>query len=301
MDTDTAYLAGLIIARGTLISSPNRSLLIEFPFSNLEAVGLKKVVRQDQSIQLGLMQIRERLAELLATDIQITKLSGKVELLINFGRNSMAWRNILLITQNATSYPFFKVPSIFFEPTVPIEWKREFVKGFGDAAGNVRKSNVYVDGRYRVRLDVLNYPTNWELPVQLCTLLQEHLDLPVHLITWGHPNLGRDFREHQINLFAETYAKIGFSFDHKQAILNELAEANMKTKPKATPHACPGRRRLKHKKEKHSEEKNATKLDQRLVGKHFDAYWQICKTLGCKRVPPRNAQTELEYVEETTE
>jgi hypothetical protein len=26
-------------------------------------------------------------------------------------------------------------------------------------------------------------------------------------------------------------------------------------------------------------------LDNRLKGKHFNAYWQICKKLGCPRVP----------------
>jgi hypothetical protein len=299
MDADTAYLAGLIIARGTLIESPARRLLIEFPFSSLEAVGIKKKIRQDQSIKLGLMSIRERIAELLATDIEIRTLTSRIELVANFGRNSMAWRNILLITQNATSYPFFKVPKIFFEPSIPKDWKREFIKGFGDAAGNIRKSNVYVDKRHRVRLDILNYNSNWGLPVELCALLQSELEIPVQMITWGHPNLGREFREHQLNLFADSYLQVGFSFDHKQAILEELAEFNAKLKPGLRVHPCPGKRVLRGKKGKNTDEKNAERLDPRLVGKHFDSYWQICKALGCKRVPPPKADFELEFVDES--
>ena len=48
------------------------------------------------------------------------------------------------------------------------------------------------------------------MPVQLCTVLEEHLAVPVQLITWGHPNMGRDFREHQLNIFAVPFGEIGF-------------------------------------------------------------------------------------------
>lgn len=61
----------------------------------------------------------------------------------------------------------------------PVKYVREYLRGFADVAGNVRPANRYVDGKNRVRLDILNYPTNWRLPVQLCHLLQERLEVPV--------------------------------------------------------------------------------------------------------------------------
>ena len=89
-----------------------------------------------------------------------------------------------------------------------------------------------------MRLDVLNYPTNWEMPVKLCTLLEECLTVPIQLITWGHPNLGRGFREHQINIFAVPFGEIGFSLSYKQAILEEFIEHDQKHHPTKKYNPC---------------------------------------------------------------
>lgn len=176
-----------------------------------------------------------------------------------------------------------------FSPQLPKDWKREFVRGYADVAGNIRKANRYVDGRHRVRLDVLNYPTNWEVPVQLCTLLQEHLDVPVQLIAYGHPNLKRGFREHMVNIFAKPFLQIGFTFEHKQKILEELAEWNHLHAKEPPYMPCPGMRKVQNTKPSDPNENNRDKLDPRLVGHHYDAYWQICKALGCKRYPVTEA------------
>lgn len=122
------------------------------------------------------------------------------------------------------------------------------------------------------------------MPVQLCTLLEEHLNIPVQLITWGHPNLGRDFREHQINILAVPFGNIGFTLPHKQTILEEFIEQDKQTHPRKTYNPCLGRKQFKKRKQKDSRE-NSEKLDERLNGKHFNAYWQICKKLGCPRTP----------------
>lgn len=285
MDADTAYLTGLLIARGTLEATEPRRLIIQFPFSSIHVTGISTEFDQETSIRLGITDIRERLADLLETDIKIVYLQNSINLVAIFNRNSMIWRNLLAITNGATSYPYFSVPEIFFKADTPRDWKKEFIKGYGDAAGNVRKSNRYVDGRYRVRLDVLNKPTNWEVPIKLCHLLQEEIDIPVRDIMWGHPNLNRGFREHQINIFADSYLAIGFTFVHKQKILEELAERNRIEKPNIVPSKCPGIRDSRKYKSLNPAEHNADKLDERLVAKHFDSYWQICKALGCNRMP----------------
>ncbi len=297
IDGDVSYLLGLIVGRGTIVDGESRQLIIEFPYSSLEVQGLTRAFDQQTSIRLGLDSIRERLLDLIDTDIRIVKKDHGVDFVASFQRPSMIWRNILYILKNATSYPYFRVPEILYHPDVPQEWKREFVRGYADVAGNIRQANRYVDGRHRVRLDVLNYPTNWEVPVQLCTLLQEQLDVPVQLITYGHPNLNRGFREHQLNIFASAFLRIGFSFEHKQALLEEFAAANEKSHPNANNDPCPGMRRLRAAKPNDPDENKADKLDARLLGNHYDAYWQICKALGCTRVPAVD-QPLLEFEEE---
>jgi hypothetical protein len=132
-------------------------------------------------------------------------------------------------------------------------------------------------------------------------LLQDHLDVPVQAITWGHPNLGREFREHQINIFAREFLKIGFSFEHKQKLLEEFASQDANDYPNARYEPCPGMRKERGKKPVDPDEANADRLDPRLLSHHFDAYWQICKALGCTRMPETEAQLALEFVEDKEE
>lgn len=283
IDADVAYLLGLITARGRISESGGvKQIIIEFPYQSLKVDGVSGTFDTNTSIRLGLQQIQERILELTGADVRISSGENSIVLVLRFLRNTMVWRNILMHTQERTGYQYFGVPEIFFSPSVPDDWKQEYLRGFADVAGNVRRANRYIDDTNRVRLDVLNYPTNWDMPVQLCTLLEEHLTIPVQLITWGHPNLGRDFREHQINIFAVPFEKIGFSLPHKQTILEEFIQQDKKSHPQKTYSPCPGRRKLRKRKPKDKRE-NSEKLDERLNGKHFNAYWQICKKLGCPR------------------
>lgn len=299
LDVDVAYVIGLIVGRGTISTSGGvRQITIEFPYSSLEARGISSSFDVDTVTELGVTRIRERLEELLGANVRVAQRQKARDLVIRFPSETMSWRNILAITGGSTSYAHFQVPPVFFEPDVPRDLKREFVRGYADVAGNVRPSNLYVDGRHRVRLDILNYATNWQVPVQLCALLQEHLGVAVQLITWGHPNLGRKFREHQLNIFATEFLRVGFSLEHKQTILAELAEADVQSGRAGECRPCPGRRQLGDRKPADPEEDNAAKLDTRLVGQHYDAYWQICRAVGCNRTPTPDEQMSLEFVEE---
>lgn len=197
---------------------------------------------------------------------------------------------LLSVTQGQNSFRSFQVPPVFLDENTPDDLKREFVKGFADVAGNVRYANRYVDGRHRVRLDVLNHSLNWAVPVQLCLLLQEGLQIPVQNITWGHPNMNRDFREHQINIFAVPFLKIGFTFQHKPVVLEELALQDTQRNDSRFV-GCPGRRRIRVLKDSDDRE-NDDRLPPEIRGKHFDSYWQICKAFGCTR-EPQPAQLSL--------
>lgn len=301
LDADVAYLLGLIVARGTFHESEGvYRLIIEFPYSSLQLEGSDTRYDQEKEIKVGLVEIQKRLYELLACDIEVHTVSQEsIALVARFFRRSMAWRNLKMILEGRSNHSEFLVPSVLMDLSVPKDYKREFLRGFGDVAGNIRRSNRYIDGRHRVRLDVLNYPNNWTLPIQLCTLLQEHLGIPVQMIAWGHPNLGRDLREHQVNVFAQNYLAIGFTFKHKQALLEELSHINQKEFPNSPNRYCPGFRKNRQAKPSHPSE-NDLRLPESIRGKHFDAYWQICQALGCDRYL-RVQQVEDEEVVEVEE
>ena len=249
IDADVAYLLGLITGRGTISDNGDtRRIIIEFPYQSLRVKGTSATFDTDTSIRLGLQQIQDRLVELTGADITIRPKEKSVALVLRFFRNTMVWRNILMHTEKRTGYEHFLVPQIFFSPDIPTDWKREYIKGFADVAGNIRRSNRYTDGRNRVRLDVLNYPTNWEMPVQLCTVLEEHLAIPVQMINWGHPNNRGTFKEHQINIFAAPFGEIGFSLPHKQSILKEFIEYDREHHSNKTYNPCLGRKKIRKRK-----------------------------------------------------
>ena len=95
--------------------------------------------------------------------------------------------------------------------------------------------------------------------------------------------MGRAFREHQINIFAEPFLQIGFSFRHKQKVLEEFAQKDRERLPNAAYRPCPAVRQIRKKKNADDAE-NDERLDAKLRGKHFDAYFQICRALGCQQL-----------------
>jgi len=293
LDSDVAYLLGLLVARGELLSSENvYRIIVHFPKGSLLAQGQTTQFDTDKEIRLGMEKIRERLSELLGADIRTVDAGDSWDLIAKMTRNTMSWRNVNMLLGGKTSFSYFAIPEVLFYEDTPIDYKREFVRGYADVAGNIRPANRDQAGRHRVRLDILNYPTNWEIAVKLCLLIQNHLGVPVPVITWGHPNLNREWREHQLNVYAEEFLNIGFYFDFKQYALQELADINKKHYSNKIK-GCPGARKIGVKKKKDKEENNAERLPPELIGKHFNAYWQICRALGCTRRPKPDEQIEL--------
>jgi len=299
MDEDVAYLLGMLVARGELLFHEGvYRVVVHFPKGHLMAQGINTTFDADKEIRLGIDTVRERLIELLGTDVKTVE-SGESswDLVAAATRNTMAWRNISMLLEGRTDFPHFSVPEVLMLDETPVEYKREFVRGYADVAGNIRPSNVDEAGRHRLRLDTLNYASNWRVPVDVCLLLQEHLGVAVRNITWGHPNLGRAWKEHQLNVYPEEFLGVGFCFQHKQAVVEELAGVNQK-RFATNVKGCPGVRRRGPTKAKSPEEENAERLDPVLVGKHFDGYWQICKALGCPRRPAPGEQLEMVIEEE---
>jgi len=128
--------------------------------------------------------------------------------------------------------------------------------------------------------------------VQLCHLLQERLNVPVSNIAWGHPNIrdpkakgGKEAwgREHQIRIYAHEFLRIGFSVDYKNKTLKELAKENIRRFPNMRANFCnPLKKKIRTKSISHKGEK-VKDLPKEIRGKHFNAYWEICAELGCKK------------------
>lgn len=231
LDADVAYLVGMIIGRGVLVDDGKRFVItIKFPFVNPELEGYDQFASFVTSI---VSSVLPRLKALLGETVNLsTSPQEDVTFRAEFPSTHIVVRNLKLILEDRLDYKQFMVPKVIQESN-DSEIIREFIRGFADVAGNIRRSNRDQAGVHRVYLDVLN--ENWKLPVQICDLLQHKLNVPVANILWGHPNL-RDtkagqaspFREHQIRIYAHHFLQVGFYIEHKQAVLGLLAKENQR-------------------------------------------------------------------------
>jgi len=302
VDEDMAYLFGLIIGRGVLKAGGGlKQIVISFPYKNLKATGIQKTFIQRDQILLSLDPIVNRIGELVGQAPAKIDSNTSVDIVIDLNRNNLIWRNVMAFTNGKHSFMDVKIPSEIFSASEVI--KKEFIRGVADVTGYARASNAFRTGRHRIYFEIHN--ANWQMPVQLCTLLQsEPLCIPVQTIDWGHPNTrngnAKEYnagkktawaREHQLKIFAEHFESIGFRITHKNEILKEMAEYNRSAFPDQRDKLCTPPKRITRRKVKHPAE-GSNRLPDGLRGKHFDTYWQVCKELGCVRYDRKDIFSE---------
>lgn len=116
LDEDVAYLLGLLLVRGQLRQTDGvKQLILDFPFKNLEAASVRRKFNQRNEILLSLMPIRERINELLEVNLRQELGEHSVQLIADFTKNTMAWRNLRMLTQSKQDFRHFEVPKLIFE------------------------------------------------------------------------------------------------------------------------------------------------------------------------------------------
>jgi hypothetical protein len=297
LDSDVAYLLGLITARGQFyVEGDIRRLVVNFPFRIFQArppEGSKLKFDIPTEVRLCLDDVRNRINELLEVNVSIVRSKFNTQLTAVFAKNTMSWRNLTTLLGHKTSHEEFEVPQVVFE--TPRDIQLEYMRGFADASATPTHADYAQFGGgspkfQRIVLQVNHQ--NWALPIQVCRLLQVHLQVPVQHILWGHPNLrdpqnkGKPWaKEHRIRVYAEDFLPVGFHFPFKQKILEEMADRNRR-QGGAPSRACnPLARHKIRPKAKHRGER-AKSLPGAVRGKHFNAYFQICQALGCTQGTP---------------
>lgn len=298
MDEDVAYVLGLIAARGKFIEEgDNRRLIIDFPYRNLdtrapEKSGIKYKV--PERIQLSLIDVKTTIDTVLGTNIEINHIKNEaVQFLAIFSKNTMSWRNLRILLKGKSNYYEFELNESFFG--YPKSIIKCFIRGFSDASAmpSVKDADTRNPNGKRHRI-VLQFPhSNWILPIQICKMLQESLEVPVAHILWGHPSMNRDFREHRMRIYVENFENIGFGFAFKNELLKALIEDTQYAKSKC---CNPKAKKSTRKKERNSKEKDESLPNE--VRRHFDYAWKICLALGCKQGKKR---PQLDLCEEWDE
>lgn len=292
MNVEMAYLLGMITGNGEIQREATETTIsIDIPHKKLETefqhdVGI--------FVKASIIDIREALEPLLGTSLSFTQSANISLLSFRKPNEDYLMREILRYVGGATSSDNVRISPEVFEFT--FDERKQFVKGFADVTGYIRRSNyAFSEPNYRVYFEI---PHNWELVVDFCNLLKS-IDIPVQAIDWAHPNMrdgnltkynqGKpDFwkKEHQVKVWALEYQPVGFVVLHKQQALDYFADEQKKSyvmngkDPAARLHRYYWELTQRIKQKPSHPGENDDFIPEEIRGKHYDSWTQIAKDLG---------------------
>lgn len=295
MNTEMAYLLGMVTGNGEVQRGViDTTVTIEIPHKKLQTEFQNDV---SVYVKASITDIRNVLEPLLGTSLSF--IPGKNVSMISFRKSNEDYlmRELLRYIGGATSADNVRISLEVFSFTY--DERKQFIKGFGDVTGYIRRSNyAYSEPNYRVYFEI---PHNWFLVVDFCNLLKS-IDIPVQAIDWAHPNMrdgnlkkyneGKaDFwkKEHQVKVWAIEYQPIGFVVLHKQQALDYFADLQAKPyilqgkDPKKQLHKYYWEKTQKIKKKPSHPGENDEFIPAEIRGKHYDSWTQIAKDLGYKK------------------
>ena len=292
MNNEMAYILGMICGNGEIKRGNSDTIFsIEIPHKKLttdEHHDIKLYVKA------SITDIRNIIEPLIGTGL--SSIQPKSATVLSFSKPNTDYitREILQFIGMATSHNDIKLHEKIF--AFSKDEKRQFLKGFADVTGYIRRSNYFFDKHmHRVYLEI---PYNWELVVSISNLLKD-VDIPVQSIDWAHPNMrdpqlkkynkgnhGFWKKEHQIKIYANEFLPIGFGVIHKQQSLEMFSAeliAGLKTQGiNATDrtHTFYWQNRGKSKNKPQHPCEHDDFIPVEIRGKHFNSWKEIATELG---------------------
>ena len=293
MNIEMSYLLGMICGNGEIQrTSMNTIVSIDIPHKKLETEEIHDVKLY---VKASIADIRNIIEPLIGAGLTFVQNASSTILSFVKPNTDYLIREINRFVGNAVSHDDISIHSDIFNCT--IDERKQFLKGFADVTGYIRRSNAYFNKyEHRVYLEI---PNNWQMVIDICNLLKS-VDIPVQSIDWAHPNM-RDGnlkkynageinfwkKEHQIKIWANEFITIGFGIIHKQQALemfsDELIAAyiglNKNLHKKTHKYYWESKRKSNKTKPIHPSE-NDELIPLKIRGKHFDSWIEIAKELG---------------------
>lgn len=294
MNSEMAYLLGLVTGNGEIQRGPtDTTITIEIPHKKMETEFEKDV---KVYVKASITDIRTILEPLLGASITFAQSPNVSLLSFRKPNEDYLMREILRYIGGATSHENIRIAPEVFEFSV--DERKQFVKGFADVTGYIRRSNYFFDKEmHRVYFEI---PHNWELVADFCNLLKS-IDIPVQNIDWAHPNMrdgnlrkhneGKpDFwkKEHQVKIWANEYDPVGFAVIHKTEALdafsdelNTFIEMQGKKTTDVT-HRYYWEMSVRKKEKPIHPGENDEFIPEEIRGKHYNSWKEIAEDLGYK-------------------
>src|SRR3989344_4288211 len=291
LNPEISYLLGMIVGKGEVIRGHSETrIIINIPHKNLTVENQNTQL----SVKASLLDIVGRLKPLIAADL-VTDTSKSNIAVLNFTKPNEDYlmRTLNSYLKNIISWRQSRIP-YEIQAIDSTDIKKEFLRGIADVTGHVRRSNMAYGKSYnhRVYLEIMD---NWDLTIDIANLLKS-LDIPMQTIRFAHPNLvdtlGRDYakgvrnyKEHQIKIWAEEFEKIGFNIEHKNTLLKKYANENKLNWDKSYPieqshHKFYWETKDREKNKPRHPDENNPRIHPKIRGKHFNSWKEIATELG---------------------
>ena len=283
---ELAYFLGLCIGRGCYRDS-KMVICFKYKKDNLPT-GSISLAGKGREYQADGIKLTEWLRNYLGTDASLTRDDKQVCLEVKIPEGSLLSQTLgeslgLEHKLESFSYKTSSIPRAIWNATIDIQ--KYFIRGVADSCSSPTRGDRDQNGRPRICIDIPF--ENWKLPIHICRLLQEKLNVPVHNILWGHPNLrtpgqpkSRSWtKEHRIRFFATDFKKIGFYFEFKNIILEGFSKRDQSERSSF----CWPNRKSKSQSRKEHPDEVSDKLPVEIRGKHICNFREICSLMGCKQ------------------
>lgn len=294
MNVEMAYLLGMICGNGEIQRTATNTIVsIDIPHKKLQTEEIHDVKLY---VKASISDIRSTIEPLIGAGLDFIQNKSSTVLSFSKPNSDYLIREINRYIGNAVSHNDICIHRDIFDCTH--DERRQFIKGFADVTGYIRRSNYYVGAKYQHRV-YFEIPHNWQMVIDICNLLKS-TDIPVQNIDWAYPNM-RDGelkkfsegkpnfwkKEHQVKVWANEFVPVGFGIIHKQQALEMYSDELLagyrqdgKTPEKYT-HRYYWETRKLHNKEKpvHPGE-NDDFIPLTIRGKHFNSWTEIAKELG---------------------
>jgi len=277
LNEDIAYLLGLIVGKGVFVQDGQICRLsITFPYKSLVAQGYQNNYDKPLELSSSLDAVVNRIRQYGFDVSKESTNKNDVSLIITWHREDLSWRILKhLLNDEFADFHSFRIPKAIFESDKEIQ--KEFLRGYFDTTGHIRKSNAAFgrEDQHRIYLEIDQ--RNWLLVADLARLLN-NIGVPIQTIDFGHPNFrdpefkkARGFwaKEHQLKIFANQFVKIGSYLNYKNEVLKELADRNQPGLGGSEVGA------IREREKPDNPEENSDKLPNFLKGKHFNHWRQL--------------------------
>ena len=285
-DLDFAYFIGLCIARGEFIGE---RLSIRFRYKtrrillppNTDA----DLARKSREYVIDATLLKDRLSRFLRADIEAIQTEDEFSIIVPMIRESYSDKRIVAILGSHNfSFKTAQIPSAILSSTKDI--KIHFLMGIADASSCPTYADRDQIKRCRICFDIPF--ENWDLPIQICRMLQEDINIKVDGILWGHPNLREPnkprsrawVKEHRVRVYAEEFSKIGFRFEFKQDILGIFLKHNKTLKKRNLKFCWATKGKQARVKPPHISESD-DRIPEGVRGHHINSFREICSRIGC--------------------